>query len=329
MPNYRPTRSFRWFFVVLLPLLSLWIEPASSLAQSPAMSAGVIDYPVPEPLAAYGFSDDAAEALYPMTVRTYTAGMSGSFRTSEFTPIITLEVAPVLLSRHLTLSEYLASRAERVFLRTRISAALSHERSGRIGQSFGLRFMLHDDADWRADSSLYKLLRTYAALTNGVDTIQAIEQAAETIPHDILDSARDTFARSMWDRSVVEMGFAVAQNRAEDSGRTFQVLTSGAFPLILEKLQLNVGLNARFTSLAAGHATDLSASAGLFTDLRGCRTSLTSSVLRDANASYHSTLHAATAVGIGGGFWFVPELHIPIERAPVTAQVSVLFGATH
>jgi hypothetical protein len=85
-------------------------------AQSPAMNAGVIDYPVPRPMAAYAIFDDPTDALCPTTVRTIAAELSGSFSDPNITPAFAVEVAPILLSKDLTLSEYLASRLERVVL---------------------------------------------------------------------------------------------------------------------------------------------------------------------------------------------------------------------
>jgi hypothetical protein len=187
--------------------------------------------------------------------------------------------------------------------------------------------MLHDDADWRADSSLYKLLRAHAALDGAADLSTAIESAASTIAPETLDSARRQFAQSMWDRSVVEMGVAMTQNRSEGSGRTFQVLASGAFPLILEKLQLNVGANARVNSLPTGHTTDLSASAGFFTGSQHWRASATYTILRTSSGDYRSALRAGAALPIGDGFWVAPEVHAILGEPAVVVRIGILYGA--
>jgi hypothetical protein len=188
------------------------------------------DYPVPLPAALVALDDGAPDLLEPYTVR-YASAAARAMTAGAGSFAFGAEVAPLLVGNAVDLATYLSSRPLRVLLRTRVSFAAESVDGGGVRSAFGLRWMLHDDADLRADSSF----------SRAIDRIAPEHRAAA------YDSLRDALKDLLWNRSVFEIA-AAATYRTGAAGEPALAVTGYrayfgcGFPIVGASDQLQAGI---------------------------------------------------------------------------------------
>ena len=247
---------------IVLPLCLL--SCASFVRAQPFhdLQEGLIDYPVPFPTAIRALLDESPSLLDPSTVRNSTFGIGSTWSSGGTRTSAGFELAPLLISDAVGLSEYLYSRLTRVLLRTRISVAASLPDDGHISPAFGLRFMLHDDADLRAYSLYQDILNEWdkqapmrdiaPPAANKEDSARhaaaltlIMEESRRKFIRDKIDSLRQTIQETYWNLSVVEMAFNAVYHSVGDNDLAVQRYVgyvSGGWPMLGSNSQIVFGL---------------------------------------------------------------------------------------
>jgi hypothetical protein len=238
--------------IIILSLAALNTDVHAQFTKD--IRQGNADYPLPTAAAIYALHEIDPPLLEPSTVRNVTASIRSIWTNSYSGASMGLEFAPLLIGNNVDLSDYLAGRLIRVLLRTRISVAATQLQDHSINSAVGLRFMLHDDADLRADSSFQKTLihwaeqsadivaecraiagpdtlRYRACLTEAISKSSSIQQK--------LDSLREVMKEKLWNGSVVELASAAlyhTQNANIAGGaltiRRYYAFIGAGFPML-------------------------------------------------------------------------------------------------
>jgi hypothetical protein len=222
--------------LAIVVLLIGVVVARTSLAQfSIDLKQGNADYPVPVPAALYALHTGSPLYLEPMTVRgaTFSAQELCSFSGSRFS--VGTEIAPVLIGNAIDLSKYLSGRLIRVLLRTRFSVGITSLGNNRFNTALGLRWMAHDDADPRADSSFERALIAWGEQDTSIATVfdkTTFNQlrgyhshltktiASRKSMQAKIDSLRDALKARLWNKSVFEVAVAAVYHSAPDSNNT-------------------------------------------------------------------------------------------------------------
>lgn len=309
-----------------LSILSVAIALVAAPAHTQPVSdirEGNADYPVPVPAALSAAASDISPLfLEPSTVRTVALSSRRLWNNNEPQYAVGAEFAPLLMGNGIDLSEYLSSRLLRVLLRTRLSFGVEYYDRGSICPALGLRWMLHDDADLRADSSFQR----------------AIEESRREKREPNFDSIRATMKEALWNRSVVEMAFAVVYHSLRDgaSNSTFEVaryhgFLSAGFPMLGRDGQLQfgaagwVGRRIRGTPYQRQGSLTLRSYYGSASERAFIGARMTAASLRipDFRAELGGSIR------IGNGFWVRPDLSVSLlKSAPQgpEAGLTLSFG---
>lgn len=213
------------------------------------LDQGNADYPVPEPLAFHSLLENSSFILFPSSVRSLVVS-SGIIESRDLrVNVVGVELAPFFMFKAFNLSHYLSGRLFRLAVRTRISLAATTISNNGFRGSAGLRWMLHDDEDIRADSlfqkSLYELgsgiaelklkcaeisskADSYTCYTEGVSQLQ-LQQAK-------IDSVREMMKHLLWNRSAFELGVTSTyssdiHNLTGESIQQFNLYLNAALPM--------------------------------------------------------------------------------------------------
>lgn len=221
------------------------------------------DYPVPEPAALISIQDNTPSLLYPSTVRTLAFSVNTIYTNGRNITAAGMEFTPLLIGNNIDQSEYLSGRLIRVLLRTRISMAATLDQGNGFHAALGLKWMLHDDADPRADSlfqrTLIKFARSSASVMKQCGTVLPGDSASfkicltEAVSRDYnfqarIDSLRDAMKDNLWNRSVFEVAVASVYNSNQiDGSRTslgierYQGYFNIAMPVLERNGQIIIG----------------------------------------------------------------------------------------
>ncbi len=311
------------------------------------LKQGNSDYGVPIPVAMNALTAHATPMMVPYTVRDITASIFNE-RSSMSSTVIGTEVAPFLIGRNIDLSDYLSGRLMRVLLRTRLSFAYDVS-SPRSRFALGVRWMLHDDADIRSDSSFQRALVNFGTnagfdkycaqkYSDGSDDhIACITEkiaSTNTYQNDI-DSLRRAMNDALWNRSVFEIAFVSAYSESYshiDVRRLYGFINAG-FPIFGRSDRLDFGV-----TISTGYDDNdvsrykrqadltLRMNYGWFDQHFFAGVKLTA-------VNYLSPDHRielGTAAGLGSGVWLRPEISVSLnERSlhKVIGSVSLSYGS--
>jgi hypothetical protein len=292
-------------------------EPSTALRLANA------DYPVPVPVAIHAYDIDGG----PMTLEGSSVRNAGFTIRAAFDGItertrVGMELAPLLIGGGISLEEYLSSRLLRLLIRPRISFGVELSNDNAFYPSLGLRWMLHDDADLRADSTMLALL---AGVSPG-------DRAAA------VDSARAALKEELWNRSVYELAVAGSWRSVRaDDGRVvlhptgyYGAIVAG-FPMLGTSGQLQASTSCFWTPLPP-HLFDLfeaslttrayygTASERLFVGLR---------LDADRHAPVDYRLELGGQLRVANGFWLRPDIGWSIgggARVGPAASLTMSFG---
>jgi hypothetical protein len=220
------------------------------------------------------------------------------------------------------LGDGIGDRLGRILIRTRLSFAVESRRAAGFNSAFGLRWMLHDDADLRADSLF-------------AQTVTRWNREGRT---PAFDNLRDALKGRFWNRSVFELAFGAKyrsmpeQNGAIDIAvRQYHGFFSAGFPMLGRNGQVQFGVSGW-----GGFAEDDpryqrqggvtfrafygSASERLFAGGRLVATTLLEPDYR---------VELGGLVRVGNGFWLRPDLGVSLLRQPLRgteASITMSFG---
>jgi hypothetical protein len=314
-----PDLPFVAVAIMVLLALPVCAQPPLDIRQ------GNIDYPVPLPagLAAL-LSEEDPLFMEPSTVRNATVAMQG-VRMGEATHVaLGGEFAPFLIGSGVNLSDYLSGRLIRVLLRTRISFAVDLSEGTGFHSALGLRWMLHDDADLRADSLLLRALHGWE------------EGRWGTEPG--FDSLRAAFRELYWNRSVVEIAVAGAfRGRVGGNGtmalvaRQYHGFLSAGFPAFGTSGQIQFGASGwtGFTPGESAYQRQGSLTLRLFYGTASERLFAGTRLVAGSLDIPDYRVELGGLVGVGNGFWLRPDLGASLLRHPsrgAEAGITLSFG---
>lgn len=281
------------------------------------------DYPVPTPAALCALqSEEGPLFLETSSARSATVATRGLWNNDAHHLAVGAEFAPFLLGDGTSLSEYLSGRLKRVLLRTRVSFAVDISGGSGFRSALGLRWMLHDDADLRADSLFAQTVTRWGS--------------QRRTPN--FDSLRDALKDLYWNRSVFEMALAATYRSVTDAeGEAALVVGqyhgffSAGFPMLGRSGQVQFGasgwggfdgLEPRYQRQGALTFRSFygSASERLFAGVR----------LVGANLSEPDyRLEVGGLLRLGNGFWIRPDLGASLlhrsQHGP-EASITLSFG---
>lgn len=219
--------------------LYLLTAHAANAQMARDLQEGNADYAVPVPAALLALQNGSPVLMEPSSVRSMAVGARAAVTDyGSMASSFGAEVAPILLGGNLDLADYLRSRASRVWYRLRISLAAQQSSVGGLNSALGLRLMLHDDADPRADrswqsamvdlgSSVPSIAHIYQVDTMiggnhivRIDTLglTAAVSNSRSLQTNI-DSIRDLFMDRHWDLSVFDFGVAAVYHSDASSNQ--------------------------------------------------------------------------------------------------------------
>jgi hypothetical protein len=253
------------YFVILFSSQIVCLNFQALQAQSNIdLRQGNADYPVPDPPALLALQGNSPSLLYPSTVRDLAISLNTNRTYNSTHTYAGIEFAPILIGNEIDLSEYLSGRLIRVLLRTRISVASEISKDMGFHGAIGLRWMLHDDADIRADSTFQKKLiewgsrikdlviqcesteskgtnEYYSCITKAVGSQYSLQQK--------IDSLRNALKNKFWNKSVFEIAFAAVYRSSNSQSvnsnkleiQRYNCYMNYAFPMIGTKGQIVFG----------------------------------------------------------------------------------------
>jgi hypothetical protein len=242
-------KIFLFCFILFHPL---------SAQSSVDLQQGNADYPVPLPVALQALQDETPSFLFPGTVRSAAFSLQTTSTALAHNTSAGAEFAPFLIGNNVSLSKYLSGRLLRVLLRTRISIAAHTSAETGFHSAIGFRFMLHDDADLRADSLFQKKLvewgntdQTIHSQCEGTLPEERISCITESVSRNSayqqqIDSLREAMKDSLWNKSVFELAFAGVYHSNKNSSITFQRFhgyLNGALPVFGSRGQIMFGIS--------------------------------------------------------------------------------------
>ena len=254
--------SYYKFVVLILFLILVNKTPAQYKS---ALNQGNADYPVPNPVALQAINDEVPSLLCPSTVRDMSIALNFANSAHQKSVTAGIEIAPFLAGNFIDMSEYLSGRLIRVLLRTRISIASMLDQQGDPRIALGFRWMLHDDADLRADSSFQRRLMLLAQNSPGIESNCAEKYQAgsaafknclsEKVSSQLytqtrIDSLRNLMKDSLWNKSVFEIAFAMLYKSSADDlnmqSRKLRIeryhfYVNGAIPMLKSSGQIIFG----------------------------------------------------------------------------------------
>jgi len=208
--------------------------------QATPLRLAVADYPVPVPVALMAFDIDGGPmTIEPSGVRNAAVAAHARWDGATHRMRVGMEVAPLLIGGGVSLEEFLSGRLLRLLTRPRISFAVETVPGTGFHTALGLRWMLHDDADLRADSTL---LRALAA-------VAPADRAA------LLDSLRPALKEALWNRSVYELALAATwRGHMTDDGSAlpltgYHYFVVAAFPVLGTSGQVQAAASLQHQSL--------------------------------------------------------------------------------
>lgn len=312
------------------------------------LAEGIIDYPIPIPSAIYPLQAGIPSVIEPTTVRNFAFSAVSNWGLNSPNRIIGAEVTPLLIGNETSLSTYLSSRLLRVVLRTRISFAMTFPQNNIYHSALGFRWMLHDDADLRADSVFQRALVHWASQYPDIQAQCASSGDASALTScltehvsyraDIqkqIDSLRRVFKDTYWNRSVVEMafvfgykGFVNGENESRFAIDQHFLSLAAAFPFCGTSGQVLFGGNAQagyFSDNVYRHRATLS--------VRGYYGSARERMFLEVGETFTSYVKPETRLCIGGvtrianGLWLQANVGAPLQAnsSPIAA-VTLSFG---
>lgn len=290
-----------------------------STAQSGAdLRQGLVDYPLPDPAALQAVQDRSPMLLQPSTVRSAVFSADARVTDAGTLTAVGVEFAPILIGNGIDLSEYLSGRLFRVLLRTRVSIASTIGAGSGMRGSLGLRWMLHDDADLRSDSSFQRALVALGENNRAIESACAtsaptgspahIACLTETVSRQrglqpLIDSLRAAMAERMWNKSVFELAVAAVYRPLDGTSpgrgiavRNYRLYLNCAFPMLGQSGQIVFG-----AGVSAGREDALEGYRRRASFLvRSWYGSLTERIFLEAGIHAVNALEADTRLAIGG-----------------------------
>jgi len=281
------------------------------------------DYPVPIPAASSALQSEGGPLfLEPSTVRSAAFSSRGVWNGDAHHLSVGAEFAPFLLGDGTTLSDYLSGRLERVWLRTRVSFAMDLSDGSGFRSALGLRWMLHDDADLRADSTFAQTVARWGSQGRAPN----------------FDSLRDALKEIYWNRSVFEMALAATyQGTTDVDGRAAVVVRqyhgffSAGFPMLGRSGQIQFGASG--WGGFDGEDTRYQRQGSLtFRSFYGAASERAFAGVRLVAANLYEPdyrLEIGGLLRIGNGFWLRPDVGASLRsrsRLGPEASITLSFG---
>lgn len=243
------------FIILSLTVLYCFIIPSLNAQSNIDLLQGNADYPVPDPAAQIALGENPLSLLYPSTVRSLSISIASGWGKHRRITTAGAEFAPILIGNRIDQAEYLSGRLIRVLLRTRISFASEISPDKGFRGALGLRWMLHDDADIRADSTFQKQLIEWAGKISGLESsckysseygteeyYSCLAKSVSSRPdmRRRIDSLRNNLKNKFWNKSVFEIALAaVYKSSGSQEGNSTGLLVQSyhgfmnlAFPMM-------------------------------------------------------------------------------------------------